>query len=256
MRTESGPFRVAMAALVVLSIATAAAAQQTLARRVVRDVGKELACGAQAGLVMPKQPLKVVGGEPREKTLFGTGETVVINGGTAQGLQPGQVYFVRRVVPDQFARRMVGTEQTYSIHTAGWVRILEVQASHAVATITHGCDGISEGDYLEPFKLPPLPEARLAAGEPDFANPGHIVLGDERRQSGAAGDMMVIDRGSDHGLRAGMKVTIFRELVDPGGPLFRVAEATIVMVRPENSTIRIEMSRDAVYVGDRVAIHR
>jgi hypothetical protein len=263
MRTDSRSYRrlfVRVSSLgvlfgVCLSVAAVATAQ-TGARRANRNAARELACGPQAGLTRPSQALKVIGGEPRGKALFGTGESVVINGGTAQGLRAGQEYFVRRVVPDQFAQRMIGTEQTFSIHTAGWVKIVEVQTDFAVATITHGCDGVSEGDYLEPFVLPAPPASRLAGGEPDFSNPGHIVLGDERRQSGAVGDMMVMDRGSDHGLRAGQKLTIYRDLVEPGGPVVRVAEATVVIVRPENSTIRIETSRDAVYVGDRVAIHR
>jgi hypothetical protein len=66
--------------------------------------------------------------------------------------------------------------------------------------------------------------------------------------------MMMLDRGSDHGLRPGQRLTIFRST--PDTPVFRVGEATVVTVSPETSTVRIDATRDAIYVGDKVAIHR
>ena len=100
-----------------------------------------------------------------------------------------------------------------------------------------------------------MPATSTTIGEPDYANPGHLVLGDERRQMAAQGDLMVLDRGSDHGLRAGQHLTVFRTTGNGTGPIARVAEATVVVVNPETSTIRIDKTSDAVSVGDLVAIH-
>ena len=124
-------------------------------------------------------------------------------------------------MPDRFTEP-AATACRRSIHTAGWIRIVDVQADDlAIATMTHACDGMLEGDYLEPFVLPALAAAtRPRGGQPDFANPGRIVLGDERRQSGHPATVMVIDRGSDHGLRAGQRLTIFRETAGGSGPIF------------------------------------
>ncbi len=179
----------------------------------------------------------------------------MIKAGTTQGIKVGQDYFVRRVVDDRFVRAAGDKVSPSSIHTAGWVRIVDVESNSAIATVIRSCDGIQEGDYLEPFVKPTVPET-ATTGEPDFANPGHLVLGDERRQMGAPGDLMVLDRGSDHGLHAGQRLTIFRPTGDGTGPIARIAEATAVVVSAETAMIRIDKTSDAVAVGDLVAIHR
>lgn len=99
------------------------------------------------------------------------------------------------------------------------------------------------------------PARGAVAGAADFSNPGRLVLADERRQTGSVGSLMVLDRGSDHGLRPGQRVTIFRPWPS-GGPVLRIGEATAMIVGPETSTVRIEQSSDAIYVGDLAAIHR
>ncbi len=239
-------------ALFAAAAPAVAAAQAPTTPAVVRDA-RELACGPNASLVMPAAPIRIVGGEEDRRTLFAPGDKVIVNAGTSQGLTVGAEYFVRRVVGDRFAVRVDDTVQPVSIRTAGWLKLVDVRTDTSVATITHACDSISEGDYLEPLVVAPA-LTPAAAGEPDFANPGHLLMGDERRQMGGVGELMVLDRGSDHGMRAGQRLTIFR--TTPGGPIVRVGEATTVKVSPETPMIRIDQVRDAVYVGDKVAIHR
>lgn len=243
------------AAVVVLVIVPAVAPAQTVLRPFVRDVAAELACGPQAAFVAPTPTLRIEGSAEVGKALFALGEAVIISGGTSQGVTPGQVYFVRRAVPDRFTTPLSGGLQVTSIHTAGWLRVLEAQADVAIGTIAHTCDGIETGDYLEPFELPVVPPAS-ASGEPDYSAPGHLILGDERRQIGATGSLMVLDRGTDHGLKPGQRLTIYRETIGGKGPVLRVAEATALVVNAETALVRIDSSRDAVYVGDLVALHR
>lgn len=221
---------------------------------VVLDPSRELACAPQAAVLRPLPMLHVVGGEQPGRKLFATADAVVINGGSAQGVRVGQEYFIRRVVNDKFALP-VGGFLPVGIRTAGWLRVVGVESDVAIATITDACDGVLEGDYLEPFVRPVVPVA-AAAGEPDYATAGILVLGDERRQMGAAGSLMVLDRGTDHGVRPGQRATIFRRTLAGAGPVTRIADATAVIVRPNTSVVRIESSRDAVYVGDMVALHR
>jgi hypothetical protein len=245
--------------IVVTGIALApmaANAQVATARVAERDRGAELACGAQAVGMPPDTSVRVGAGREKGKALFGPNEALVIKAGTAQGVKPGQEYYVRRVVADRFVGAAGDNVPRSSIHTAGWVRIVEAQSDSAIATVLKVCDAIEEGDYLEPYVKPASPVAAETTGEPDFANPGHLVLGDERRQMGAAGDLMVLDRGSDHGLKSGQHLTIFRTTGNGTGPIARIAEATVVVVNPESSTIRIDKTSDAVNVGDLVAIHR
>jgi hypothetical protein len=247
--------RLAMCTLAVLSAGTAYAQPQSARPPVVRDVAAELACAPNAVETLPVAPMTVVGGQIAGKELFGIGETVLVRVGSTQGVGYGQEYFVRRVVSDRFARSVSDGITLHSIHTAGWLRIVEVQGDTAVATITHACDAVTQGDYLEKFALPIVP-AVAASGEPDFANPGRIILGDERRHMGAVGSMLVLDRGSDHGLRPGQRVTIFRPVPSGSGPVVRIGDGTAMVVHPETTTFRIDQSIDTIYVGDRVAIHR
>jgi hypothetical protein len=238
-------------AVVMMGVATGAQGQRPAETRAVPI---DLVCGPTATLDLPTQTIKIVSGQERMKTLFAAGDAVIVNAGTAQGLRAGQHFFVRRVVNDRFTVR-TAEKAPRSIHTAGWLTIVEAKADTSVARIAEACDGINAGDYLDPLTVTPAVAAR-AAGSPDFARPAHIILADDRRQLGAGGgSLMVIDRGTDHGLRAGQRVTLFRP-ADANGPVVTIGEAFVAATQPETSLIRIEKSREAIQVGDLVAIHR
>ncbi len=252
-RSARSLIHIATAAIVLAPVVSFA--QVATTRVASRDLAGELACGARAVTAPPDTSIRVGSGRERGKGLFGPDEALVINAGTAQGMKVGQEYYVRRVVPDRFVVPAGDNVNRSSIHTAAWVRIVDATAESAIAEVVKVCDAIEQGDYLEPFVKPEVPAA-TREGEPDFANPGHIVLGDERRQMAARGDLMVLDRGSDHGLHAGQRLTIFRTTGGGTGPVARIAEATALVVHPETSVIHIDKTSDAVVVGDLVAIHR
>lgn len=252
---------VRMRSLLACLLATAAVAAVPAQERIGsaqmtrRDLSRELACGVQSPVTAPVPMIRVLGGPDPRKTLFATGDSVIVSAGTAQGVQTGQQYFVRRVTPDRYTQPLPNFFPV-SVHTAGWVRITDAQTDMSYATIVHGCNGVNEGDFLEPFEAPPAPTASLG-GEPDFAHPGVLILADDRKQLPAPGDFVVFNRGSDHGLRPGQRLTVFRNTLEGGsGPIFRVATATAMVIRPETSLIRIDSANSPIYVGDRVAIHR
>lgn len=237
--------------LVLVSAVTASTQERPLA---TRDVPADQLCGAQVALSVPASSMTVAGGTEPMKQLFSPGDAVMITGGSAQGVRTGQRFVVRRVVKDRFAQPTLG-EQPRSVHTAGWITIIETQTDMSIGRITQACDGINEGDYLEPLVIP-SGSADLVGGEPDYARPAHLVMGDERRQVGGAGSLLVMDRGTDHGLRAGQRLTVFRQTLEGKGPISKIGDAVIVTTHPDTSLIRIIASSDAVYVGDLIAIHR
>src|SRR5688500_11067913 len=99
-------------------------------------------------------PVRVVGvQDPAIRELLGPGDTLVVSGGSDAGLQPGQRFFVRRVIP---AVSTFGAKPRSTIHTSGWVQILGVDTIVATATVVHACDGILFDDYLEPFVAPTI----------------------------------------------------------------------------------------------------
>lgn len=216
---------------------------------------EQLVCAPQMLPTAPVPAMRVIGNEEPRRTLFGTADGVIIDAGSAQGVKAGQQYYVRRVVNDQFIGGAESNPRPVSIHTAGWLTVLEARDNMSVAQVTHACDGIITGDYLEPFVDPVDPPA-TAEGSPDYDHSGRIVMGDERRQLGSAGTLMIADRGSNADVQPGQTVTIFRDTVDGAGPFYQVGHATVVSVRPESAVLRIDSTRDAVYIGDRVAINR
>jgi hypothetical protein len=240
----------------ILILGSGITAAQTARPAATRAVPVELVCGPQATLTAPVRTMRIVGsGSERAKSLFAPGDVVIINAGTDQGIKAGQQFFVRRVIEDRFTVRTT-EKQPYSIHTAGWITVLEAKTDVATATVSEACDGIVEGDYLEPLVLP-APAPATLAGMPDFARPARVILADDHRQLGAGGgSLMVIDRGSDHGLRPGQRLTVFRRTQDAGSPIMWIGDAVVTSTQPETSLMKIGKSREAIQVGDLVAIHR
>ena len=251
----SSDSRIAAAMLISALIVSAAPAHaQQPEAATLTNLNRDAACAPSSPSVRPTRALIVAAGREARKTLFGVGDALVIRGGTAQGVKTGEEYYVRRVIDDRFNEQLPGVYRM-SVHTAGAVQILEAQEDASIATVTYACDGVMEGDFLERFQRPSIPTTEVGT-RPDYAYPGTLILAAERHQSAAAGEFMVLDRGSDHGLHAGQQLTIFRRTLPDGGPVATVGKATVFTVLPESSVVRIESSIDAVYVGDLVAIHR
>src|SRR5688572_19755736 len=251
---------VSAVAVAVAALITPLRAQAPVSRPLAAaSIPLEQLCGPRAATTKPAQKMVIVAGSERAKTSYGPTETVVINAGTSQGVKAGQRFLVRRVINDQFAEAAIGTKSV-SIHTAGWVTILDAEADAAVAQISEACDTILIGDYLEPLVIPtgPAPAAPTVVSGPDYARPARVILGDERRQLGGEHTVMVLDRGSDHGLRVGQPLTVFRYTIagKVSGPIATLGEAVVIEVHPETALMRIVRSREAIEVGDLVAIHR
>ncbi len=214
-----------------------------------------LACAPTMAFEAPPTPLRVTGGQDSfVRRIFQPGDLVTINAGTNNGIEVGQEYYVRRVQVTG-GRRMT-REAPGVIQTAGWIRIYAVDDRMALATITHACDTIDAGDYLEPFVVPEVPVASAEKRPAQRGNYGHILLGADRRSSFGLGDFLIVDRGSDHGVTPGAQFVVYRDKRLPENFLFELGEAVAVDVKPETSTLRVTLSRDAFSAGDYVAIRK
>ncbi|MEO5740819.1 MAG: hypothetical protein ABIS29_09530 [Vicinamibacterales bacterium] len=212
-------------------------------------------------------PLRVVGiQDPAIRELLGPGDTLVVNAGSNAGLEPGQRFFVRRLIP---AVTTIGPAPRATIHTAGWVQILGVDTMVSTATVLHACDGILFDDYLEPYVAPMIAARPLAGSTLQYDNMGHIMTGIEGLSAAAPGYLMTIDRGSNSGVVLGQRYIVFRDKRDPhldltgrskafatmarNTPLVEVGEVLVVAVRPEDATVQIVAARDAISSGDLIA---
>jgi hypothetical protein len=229
----------------------------------------DLAC-ATTLTTQPEGNLHVVGSQDAVvKHMLGPGDILVISGGSNEGLQPGQQFFVRRNVKT-FGVTPPKPRHPVSVHTAGWVQILGVDTAIATATVVHACDGILLDDYLEPFTAPTI-AARVSPGNtPQYANMGHILTSDEGFQNvGYPSHMISIDRGSDSGVMLGQRYLVFRDkrgMLNASPeyskaylrsanqiPLVEVGEVVVVAVRPDNSTVEVVNAKDAITTGDFIA---
>jgi len=229
----------------------------------------DLACAP--GLVTQKKDemtppaYRVIGSQdPAVRELFGTGDILVIGGGSNAGLQAGQRYFVRRHIVTNTSTLPV------TIHTAGWVQILGVDTTVATATVLHACDGILLDDYLEPF-TPPMVAARPLPGTtPHYDNMGRVMTGSDGRQTaGGSSQLMTIDRGTNAGVVVGQRFLVFRDkraqrvetagrskvFAKMGGtsPLVEIGEVLVIAVRADDSTVQILGAKDAIATGDLIA---
>jgi hypothetical protein len=222
-----------------------------------------IACSVPPMTVVPGEAaLHVIGAQDTIPRMALAGrDLLVIDAGTAKGVQLGQQYYVRRTVRPGLLTGPIRR----AVHTAGWLRIVAANETTAIATVTHACDGIEAGDYLDPFVAPP-PLGDLAtidnAAQPDFKDMGRVLFGDEEHSTAAAGDYMLIDRGTDKGLTPGARFAIYRDVhrwmqddrtMALGQlPLASIGEGVVVTTGETMSVLRILSARDAVYRGDYV----
>ena len=93
-------------------------------------------------------------------------------------------------------------------------------------------------------------DASAPDGELDFTALSHVLGGSEHRDMGGAGDLMMIDRGTDQGVAPGARFAVYRDVKVGGLPLASVGEAVVISTGKTNSVVRLTRTRDVVQVGD------
>jgi hypothetical protein len=228
-----------------------------------------LACAAPGG-PPPAAPVRILGAQdPLPHTLLAPHELLIIGGGTDDGLQLGQQFFVRHApLAGAYGYRRGRGAATMALRggayaggastpgTAGWLRIVAVNRTTAVATVEHACDGIFQNDYLEPFEAPSVPanaDRDDSSGEPDFTSLARVTAAPENHWSAGPGEYVVIDRGRNQQIESGARLAIYRDLRTPAMPLTPLGEAVVMSAGADTSLVRINRARDAVLVGDYLA---
>jgi len=214
-----------------------------------------LACSPSGALGPPPMPLRVTGGQDSfVRRIYAPGDLVTINAGSKNGIEVGQEYYTRRL---QTARREPITRETpATIHTSGWIRVYAVDDDMSLATVSHSCDTIEIGDYLERFVLPTVPTISKDRPKAQRDHYGRVLVGSDRRTSFAKGDYFVVNRGSDHGVEMGSQFVLYRDKKQAENFLFEIGEAVAVAVGPEITTVQVTVSLDSIEEGDYVALRR
>jgi hypothetical protein len=187
-------------------------------------------------------PLIVGAQDPAPRTLWGPGDLLIINAGTARNVQVGQRYYARRHVTS----RLVSGPQP--IVTTGGLRIIAANETTAIGQVDLGCDGMNPGDYLEPAPTTLPIDNRIAESDLDFSSPSRVLYGDYGKVNGANGDVMFSD--IDAGVAVGALFAVYRDVNVPGVPLAPVGEAVVVATGGNATLIRVMKVRDSVNAGD------
>lgn len=237
-------------ALPVLAQRGPAPVPQTLSADVM-----SLACAPALAYEMPAAALHISGGqESVQRQIHAPGDLVTINAGTRDGITVGQEFYTRRVLKSDasgLSRTNPGT-----IRTSGWIRVWAVDEDMSLATITHACETVDPGDYLEPFAAPTVPPPSQLTGAPERGNYGLVLSGQDRRTEFGRGDYLLINRGSSQGVAPGARFVVYHDKKAPGNFLFQIAEAVAVDVKPDTSTLHVLSAIDAIAAGDYVGMRK
>jgi hypothetical protein len=185
-----------------------------------------------------------------ENGFYVQGDQVVIGAGTAEGLRTGSNYAARRPY-----RVRPSDVVPIAEHTAGVVQIVSAQEHEATAVVVYACDELMKGDTLGEFRPEPLRPAE-SGGTPAFHDATRVLFADQGQLIGVPRRLMVIDRGSNGGIRAGQRMTLFRRRHSAAGAPSVIGEAVVVAVREDSATIRIEHATDVIDFGDWAAPQR
>jgi hypothetical protein len=241
---------------VVVGVSTVAplAAQRGPAPAMLHADPQALALACAPALVRSNAmtPIHVTGGQDvMKRQTHAPGDLVTINAGSDNGIEIGQEYFTRRVQREPGSSMSRGTPDV--VRTTGWLRIWAVDPQMSLATVSHACETIDIGDYLEPFTLPQMPVVSQEPLKPEKDNYGRVLIGSDRRRTFAKGDFFVLDRGRSQGVTPGARFVVFRDKLQFQNFLFDLGEAVAVDVRDDSATLQVTVSRDALAVGDYVA---
>lgn len=213
-----------------------------------------LACAPTVVWGAPEVTMRVTGGQGTvNRRIYAQGDLITINAG-ASTVEVGQEFFVRRPLLARGAR--MSSKRPTTIRTVGWVRVYAVEDTMSLVTVTHGCDTIEVGDYLEPFVLPQLPPTSEVRSKPERDNYGEVLMGTDRRTSFGERDYVVINRGSQDGITPGMNLVFYRNTQRPDNFLFNLGEAVVLDVQGTTATVIVTVARDAIETGDLVAMRK
>jgi hypothetical protein len=243
--------RLFLAAAFVAAAVSVSAAQPPAREYTTLEIA--VACAPPPTLDVPDAQFHVIGTQdvvPR--SVYGSRDLLVIDGGTNTGVQLGQQFYVRRANRFGMSYGMRGR----GARTVGWIRVVAVNDSTAIATFDHICAAVVRNDYLEPFVPPVVPagaDRDDPTGQPDFTTLGQVVAGNENRSAMGAGDFVLIDRGSEQGVVPGARFALYRDVKVSGMPLASIGELVVISTSPTMALTRITRARDAVVNGDYVA---
>lgn len=201
-----------------------------------------------------------------ERRFLGEGETVYMNGGSEQGVRTGDRFLILKTVARKLQHPTAPKQRLGDvIQQVGVLRVVTAQNKGSVAVLERCLDTVEVGDHLVRFTEPAnLPiQLRTDTGDPVrvAADSAVVVFARDARRHTAAGDMVIVDRGSNHGLKVGTVLLAVRVRTFPVGSdgdkkrgmettTHYLGQALVVHANAQTATCRILRSNEEVRLGD------
>jgi Carboxypeptidase regulatory-like domain len=186
-----------------------------------------------------------------ERGLYATGDELVIDGGTLNGLDVGRNLVVRRHYPVSGLEGAPATGE----HSSGLLQIVAADERSSIAVVVYACDELMKGDFLGSFTPEPI-RIPDPVGIPVFGAAARVLFADAGQTLGVPRRLMVIDQGTEDSIRVGQRLTLFRRRGWDASKPDVVGDAIVVAVRTRSATIRVERANDAISSGDWAAPQR
>lgn len=201
-----------------------------------------------------------------DRQFLAEGETIYLNGGADQGVKSGDRLLILKTVAKKLMhpsipKRMLGDV----IQQVGVVRVVTAQTKGSVAIIERCMDSVEIGDHLVRFTEPANLPLQLRTDTSDpikvAANSGLVVFVRDNKQQGSAGDLLIVDRGSNDGLKVGDVLLAVRERTYPVGAdgekkqptettTHYLGQALVVRTEGQSATCRLLRSNEEIRLGD------
>ncbi len=187
---------------------------------------------------------------------FSTGDIVYIDGGTAEGVNAGDRFFVLqkdRELEHPVSQASMG----FIFRQMGTLKVLCAQEHTAICEIASACDPISIGDVLKPYEPIPVPlafpvEATQRCDPPNGKLTGYVVYQRDDLLNTSEGQLLMVDLGSAEGIYPGEFATVFRDNAVKGMPRLVLGEIGILTVGEGYATAVVTRSTMPIHVGDRI----
>ncbi len=197
--------------------------------------GDDLYCAGYIRATPPSAQVKIIGAEEENRIVrLGQGDVVYLNTAGAQNMRPGALFSITRPMGKFRSpyKRTGGKDLGIFVREVGVLRVMEVQSQTATARIIVSCSDVQLGDLLVAFAERRVPETDIRKPLPRYQptsgqKPGRIVLQREQREYIGPRDVVYVDLGSENGVKAGDKFTIFRLTPDDAN-VFNFSDDDIV----------------------------
>ena len=208
----------------------------------------------------------IIANKREDRKNLGEGETVYVNAGTEAGVKAGDRFVVLKTTMKALphprdAKKKLGDV----IQQTGVIRVVTVQAKSAVAVIERTLDTVEVGNrlvrFIEPANLPV--KLRTDVADPIQVAPDAavIIFARDNKQNTSGGDIIIIDRGAQDGLKVGDVLLAARTRTFALNPADEkrsasdttthyLGQALVVRTEGRSATCRVLRTIQELHVGD------